>query len=160
MQLTDADVREVLCWLDAPLTYPDFLEGVARVANALLAWQHDNLKVCLTRGPGCGHSIYLRRFGGRGTCGQYTASLAASQLQGGLVAVDSACSVFLEGEVNKVPLALAARQPQGGWSHTHGFVAFLINSKGTCTGFHGCTLHKLLATTHCSRCAGTTWTHQ
>ncbi|KAF5840859.1 hypothetical protein DUNSADRAFT_15226 [Dunaliella salina] len=43
-ELSDADVREVLCWLDAPLTYPDFLEGVARVANALLAWQHDNLK--------------------------------------------------------------------------------------------------------------------
>mmetsp|Transcript_1547 Transcript_1547/g.3780 ORF Transcript_1547/g.3780 Transcript_1547/m.3780 type:complete len:812 (+) Transcript_1547:196-2631(+) len=43
-ELTDADVREVLCWLDAPLTYPDFLEGVGRVANALLAWQHDNLK--------------------------------------------------------------------------------------------------------------------
>jgi hypothetical protein len=45
LQLTDADVREVLCWLDVPLTYPDYLEGVARVANALLAWQYDNLKV-------------------------------------------------------------------------------------------------------------------
>jgi hypothetical protein len=44
-QLTDADVREVLCWLDAPLTYPDFVEGVVRVASALLAGQHDSLRV-------------------------------------------------------------------------------------------------------------------
>lgn len=71
---------QVLCWLDAPLTYPDFLEGVARVANALLAHQHDNLKV--------------RAWGGRverGCASRACTRVLLLALAAALAAADDAC---------------------------------------------------------------------
>jgi hypothetical protein len=38
-ELGEADLRELLCWLDQPMLYPDFVDGLARAAQRLMAPQ-------------------------------------------------------------------------------------------------------------------------